>query len=646
MTDTGRILVVEDTPSQAELIRAMLAGSGYEVRIAASAGAGFAEAQTWNPDVILLDLDLPDYSGRELLQQIRQEPINSPVIVITTDGSQETTKQLMREGAFDYFTKPFNKAKVMATVNNCLEDRTREAEKRAQADERSPTDAPRILIVEDTPSQAELVRAMLAGSGYELRLAASAGAAFAAAQAWRPDAILLDLDLPDYSGLELLQQFRREAIESAVIVMTADTSQEERLMREGALDYIIKPLKKARVTVTLSNCLELCRARRRLGSLGFVGRSPPMQAACRTIEAVATSRASVFITGESGTGKELVAEAVHRASRRRGRFIALNCGAIPRDLLESEVFGHVKGAFTGATDTRIGAAKAADGGTLFLDEIGEMPLDMQVKLLRFVQTGSFTPVGGSRPEKVDVRFVCATNRDPLVEVQEGRFREDLFYRLYVVPVELPPLRARGDDVLLIARHFLKQFAQEERRRFISFAPEAERILLAYNWPGNVRQLQNVVRNIAVMNDDEVVSPAMLPPILLRGPGSPPKAAAVQRQVISAPALPAERPTVPPPAPEPTPTMPVVEPEAQRDRTPAVDTPSPPAWAFEPPRMRSEPPEEFEIVPLAVMEKRMILAALARTGNDVPRAAALLQVNPSTIYRKLQGWKAVSDPVGA
>ena len=459
----------------------------------------------------------------------------------------------------------------------------------------------RVLIVEDVPSQAEILRALLVGMGHDLRIVDSAGAAFQLCREWAPDAILLDLGLPDYSGFELMRQLHEASIDASVIVITANASIDAAVeaMREGAVDFLVKPFNKARLRVTLNNCLEKRSLAAELRSVraklerdrffGFVGASPPMQATYRTIEAVAASRASVFITGESGTGKELAADAVHKASpRRHGPFIALNCGAIPRDLLESEVFGHVKGAFTGATESRGGAAKAADGGTLFLDEICEMPLEMQVKLLRFVQTGTFTPVGGTRVEKVDVRFVCATNRDPVEEVQKGRFREDLFYRLYVVPLEMPPLRACGDDVLLIARFLLRQFALEEGRRFAGFSVDAERVLQAYPWPGNVRQLQNVVRNIAVLHDGDLVEAAMLPPALLRD------------------------------APEP-----------------AVST-VPPARTEPPP-----PQHEPEIMPLAEMEKRTIQAALQRTGNDVNRAAALLEVNPSTIYRKLQSWRAAS-----
>ncbi|RYI86808.1 MAG: sigma-54-dependent Fis family transcriptional regulator, partial [Acetobacteraceae bacterium] len=335
-----------------------------------------------------------------------------------------------------------------------------------------------------------------------------------------------------------LRTLRGEGSETAIIVITANASMNTavEVMRAGATDFLPKPYPKAKLVFTLQNAMEkrslviekraletelqeVRAASSRQSFIGFIGGSPAMQAVYRTIESVAASRANIFITGESGTGKELAAEAVHKASPRAGKpFIALNCGAIPRDLIESEIFGHVKGAFTGATDTRLGAAKSADGGTLFLDEIGEMPLEAQVKLLRFVQTGSFQPVGGSRAEKVDVRFVCATNRDPLAEVEAGRFREDLYYRLYVVPIELPPLRARGQDVLLVARAFLTQFAREERKRFRSFTPEAERAILAYPWPGNVRQLQNVVRNVVVLHDGDRVEPAMLPATLLRARG--------------------------------------------------------------------------------------------------------------------------------
>jgi two-component system repressor protein LuxO len=490
--------------------------------------------------------------------------------------------------------------------------------------------AARVLIVEDTPTQAEVARALLRDLGHEIRVAETGAAAVEQALAWRPDAILMDIELPDFSGFEAMRRLRAEGLETAIIVVTAHGSVNHAVeaMREGAVDFILKPFAKARLTVTLQNALEKRALASELRDVkaqlardrfqGFIGASPAMQAVYRTIESVAASKANVFITGESGTGKELAAEAVHRASPRRAKpFVALNCGAIPRDLLESEIFGHVKGAFTGATETRLGAARTADGGTLFLDEIGEMPLDMQVKLLRFVQTGSFQPVGSSKAERVDVRIVSATNRDPWAEVEAGRFREDLYYRLYVVPVEMPPLRERGQDVALIARHFLASIAKEEGKGFRGFAPEAERALMDYPWPGNVRQLQNVIRNIVVLHEGQRVERAMLPPMLLRGVAPRPPAE-------PAPGLP-EPPAMPSPMPSLAPAAPIAPPPPEA---------AAPAWS---PAPEPAPPQAIE--PLAVVERRYILAALDHTGQDVPRAAALLAINPSTIYRKLQAWKA-------
>lgn len=505
----------------------------------------------------------------------------------------------------------------------------------------SATAPARVLVVEDTPTQAELARLLLEKLGHDVRIETAAAPALAAARSWRPDAVLMDIELPDYSGLELMKRLAAEGIDAAIIVLTANASINLAIdaMRAGAVDFIAKPYASARLSVTLANALEKRALERestrlkqandvltsRLETLdrrrfhGFIGACAGMQVVYRTIESVAASRASVFITGESGTGKELAAEAVHKASPRAGRpFVALNCGAIPRDLLESEVFGHIKGAFTGATADRPGAAKLADSGTLFLDEIAEMPLEMQVKLLRFVQTGTFSAVGSGKVEKVDVRFVCATNRDPLLEVQAGRFREDLYYRLYVVPVELPPLRERGEDVLLIARHFLSAYTSEEHRRFRGFSPEAERRLLAYAWPGNVRQLQNVVRNIVVLHDAERVEAEMLPALLHRAALAP----------VAAPLVAA------PPVTEP----PVAAPAAPEPLVYADPAPPPVCAAAEPPPLPPAP-EEDVVLPLAVMERRLITAALRRTGNDVPRAAALLEVNPSTIYRKLQAWRS-------
>ncbi|MEI6161430.1 MAG: sigma-54 dependent transcriptional regulator [Roseococcus sp.] len=498
--------------------------------------------------------------------------------------------------------------------------------------------APLVLIVEDSPPQVALAQALLRDLGTRIAVAETAHAANEAIAREVPDVILLDLELPDGKGIDLMRRIKAEGLDTAIIVVTANGSVGVAVeaMREGARDFVVKPYNKARLTVTLNNALEARRLTQELQAVkadlnpdryhSFIGASPPMRAVYRTIESVAASKATVFITGESGTGKELAAEAVHQASpRRKGAFIALNCGAIPKDLLESEIFGHTKGAFTGATENRIGAAKAADGGTLFLDEIGEMPMDMQVKLLRFVQTGSFTPVGATRSEKVDVRFVAATNRDIWAAVEEGRFREDLAYRLYVVPVEMPPLRERGGDVIMIARAFLKSFAKEERKAFRSIAPDAEALLAAYPWPGNVRQLQNAIRNAVVLHDGAALERAMLPPQLLR---AGPRAVPAPAPPIAAPP-PVMTPPVTAPAEEPAPPPP-----AAPSWTPPEPVPAPaPAWIPPP-----APAEEAPILTMKEIERRSILAALRHTDRDVPRAASLLEINPSTIYRRLITWR--------
>jgi DNA-binding NtrC family response regulator len=303
------------------------------------------------------------------------------------------------------------------------------------------------------------------------------------------------------------------------------------------------------------------------------------------IASVARSMATVFITGDSGTGKELCALAVHAgSSRASGPFIALNCGAIPQDLLESEVFGHLKGSFTGAISDKPGAAAAADGGTLFLDEICEMAPPLQTKLLRFLQTSTVLPVGATRPRKVNVRIVCATNRDPQEAVRAGQFREDLYYRLFVVPIHMPPLRDRGDDVIEIANAALARISSEEGRHFDGLDPEVRDLFGRLPWPGNVRQVLNVIRNVVVLNDGGVVTLGMLPDNL-------------------------------------TNTLDL----AVQPMAPVTSASVDPALA------------SLVGKPLAEIERLVIEATLARHGGSVPRAARVLDLSPSTLYRKLDGW---------
>ncbi|WP_421167671.1 sigma-54-dependent transcriptional regulator [Aeromonas dhakensis] len=461
---------------------------------------------------------------------------------------------------------------------------------------------PRVLLVEDTRSLAVVYEQYLAQDGYEVLGADCGQQALAQLLSSPPPVVLLDLELPDMSGMDILQQITEQQLPCSVVVITAHGSVDVAVeaMRLGAFDFLTKPFDGKRLCATVRNAFK----HQQLSSLvaqyrenferssfaGFIGASMPMQAVYRIIESAAPSKATVFITGESGTGKEVCAEAIHQCSPRREQpFIALNCAAIPHDLMESEIFGHVKGSFTGAQGDRKGAASLADGGTLFLDEICEMDLDLQSKLLRFIQTGTLQRVGSGKLETVDVRFVCATNRDPLVEVKAGRFREDLYYRLHVIPLSLPPLRERGEDILLLARNLLQSYAKEESKRFKDFDAEAARVLLDYPWPGNVRELQNVVRNIVVLNDRELVSPDILPPPLNGSRGGLPL---------------------------------------------AVSTPTP-VGSTEP--VMSNAP----IRPLWLVEKETIEQAIASCDGNIPKAAALLEISPSTIYRKKQSWEEAS-----
>jgi len=514
-----------------------------------------------------------------------------------------------------------------------------------------------LLLVEDNPSIARVYLEYLRRGPYDAQHCETGGAALAALAENSYAAVLLDIELPDMSGMEILKWITQRRLNTAVVVITAHGSINIAVeaMREGASDFLVKPFAQERLFVTLDNALERMNLRRIVDTLdtpgdsdqfcGFVGNSLAMRGVYRIVDIAAQSKAPVFITGESGTGKELAAEAVHRRSPRRDKpFIALNCAAFPKDLIESEIFGHVKGAFTGAVTDREGAGSRADGGTLFFDEICEMDVGLQAKLLRFIQTGTFQKVGGTQTQKVDVRFISATNRDPLKEVEAGRFREDLYYRLYVMPLLLPPIRERDDDVLLIARRFLAEYTREEGRAFQRFAPETERILLDYAWPGNVRQLQNVVRQIVLLNDGDTVLPSMLPAPLsqVRTTTSAPLAPS-----LSPPALVNGHVVAEPLAPQSFSLA-----ELERDLIElalelcggnvlqaAARLEISPSTLY---RKREQfPPQEKPsgrvrtLKPLALAESETIKAAIAAAGGNISRAAASLGVNPSTLYRKMQ-----------
>lgn len=454
---------------------------------------------------------------------------------------------------------------------------------------------PPLLLIEDMPSLQMVYEAVLRKAGFEVTSAGTAAEGFSKFREVSPDVVLLDLMLPDRSGLSLMSELLEASPNVRVIVITANGSINKAVeaMRAGAFEFLVKPFDEARLIAAIENAQAQAGLPRppvekdiETGRFeGFIGTSPQISEVYRKINSIRGSMATVFISGESGTGKEVCAQAVHATSTRaRGPFVPLNCGAIPSDLLESEVFGHLKGSFTGAIADKIGAAGAADGGTLFLDEICEMDLNLQTKLLRFLQTSTIQPVGSVAARKVNVRIICATNRDPYEEVKAGRFREDLFYRLHVVPIHLPPLRDRGDDVIEIAEDLLKTFALEEGRAFKEIAPEVKAMFRKLPWPGNVRQLLNVLRNVVVLNEGDVVMPTMLPLEILH----------------------------------------LSEAEGQ-------------ATSPAPARVQPEMLQGLIGRPLAEIERFVIEETIAQEGGSVQRAARVLDVSPSTIYRKREAW---------
>ena len=465
----------------------------------------------------------------------------------------------------------------------------------------------KVLIVEDSASLALGYAAQLEDAGHEVSLCETLAEARRSLSAEKFDVVLLDLQLPDGDGLALFDSLSGSKGHPSVVVVTADGSLNRAIaaMRLGAYDFLVKPVSGTRLLNTVGNAVEQSANALETddelpepspesdGFHGFIGKSPAMRAVFRTIESVADSKATVFVTGESGTGKEVTAEAIHSSSKRRsGPFVAINCGAIPENLLESELFGHVKGAFTGAVENRIGAAKAADGGTLFLDEICEMDLKLQVKLLRFLQSGMIQRVGSSAAELVNVRIVCATNRNPEHEVAEGRFREDLYYRLNVIPISLPPLRERGDDIALIASSLAEKIALEEGRKFSGFSKASETYLQQHDWPGNVRELQNSLRRAIITGTGNKIE-------------------------FSGSSRPSARATLTPPSSIET---------AHNDLPPATIQASGSALVA-----------DFTGMSLEQVERFAIEQAIARTSGNIVQAARDLGVSPSTIYRKLERW---------
>ena len=489
--------------------------------------------------------------------------------------------------------------------------------------------AKRVLVVDDDPVQRRLLEEVIKRLGYETKTAASGEQALALLEDRETNAIglvLLDLVMPEVDGMAVLDRMREKSGMPPVIVQTAHGSIDAAInaMRAGAVDFVIKPASPERLEVSIKSALkiealsgEISRMRKTVeGTMTFadlVMRGDAMSRVVALGKRAAASNIPVLIEGESGVGKELIARAVQGESDRAGKpFITVNCGAIPENLVESVLFGHEKGSFTGAVDKRIGKFQEADGGTLFLDEVGELPLEAQVKLLRALQEGEVDPVGGKRPVKVDFRLISATNRDMIQLVKEGKFREDLYYRLNVFPIWVPPLRERADDIPELAHHFLARFAAEEGKRVTSISEDALRLLKSYSWPGNVRQLENALFRAVVLTDGSELTISEFPQIAAHVEGfkvQPPEAPAApvsSTPTYTGPALLGAENTIPQ----------TIELKPGALGIPAMDPGG-------------------NVRPLDEIEADMIRLALGRYRGHMTEVAKRLKIGRSTLYRKMQ-----------
>ncbi|MBP7526616.1 MAG: sigma-54-dependent Fis family transcriptional regulator [Syntrophorhabdaceae bacterium] len=382
-----------------------------------------------------------------------------------------------------------------------------------------------ILAVDDSPATLELLQRNLAAEGYVVFTAANVAEAIKILDVTPIDLVVTDLKMPGLSGVHLVRHIRENFRDMEVMIITGYPSVKGAVeaMKTGAEEYLVKPFTDEELLSAVARTLNKLHMRKTIHRLpkqkpvatdGLVGESPAMATVRDFIARAAHTAATVLIFGESGTGKELVARAIHYGSKRiSAPFVPVNCGAIPGELLESELFGHIKGAFTGATETRAGFFQTADGGTIFLDEISETSLAMQVKLLRVLQDKEVCMVGSGRTRKVDVRILASTNKDLATLVEKGLFREDLFYRINVINIDLPPLRERDNDVILLAQHFMKKYSEELGKPVHRFSDRALQILRKYHWPGNVRELENIIQRLVVMTDEDPIDAPDLPELM-------------------------------------------------------------------------------------------------------------------------------------
>ncbi|MDP2970890.1 MAG: sigma-54 dependent transcriptional regulator [Deltaproteobacteria bacterium] len=383
----------------------------------------------------------------------------------------------------------------------------------------------RILIVDDTPNTLEVLQRNLTSQGYQTFIASHAAEAIKILNVTPIDLVITDFKMPGVSGLDLIRHVRENFKETEVMMITGYPTVEGAVeaVKKGAEEYLVKPFTDEELLSAVSRTLDKLHLRmitkaplmgRASAPYGLIGESEAMARVRDSIVKVTSTSATVLIAGESGTGKELVARAIHYNSPRASApFVPVNCGAIPNELLESELFGHIKGAFTGATETRAGFFQTADGGTIFLDEISETSLSMQVKLLRVLQDKEVCMVGSSRSRRVDVRILASTNKDLSGLIKKGVFREDLFFRINVITIEIPPLRERGDDILLLTHFFTNKFAEELGKPTLRFSDNALQVLKNYHWPGNVRELENVIQRLVVMTEGDLIEVPDLPSLM-------------------------------------------------------------------------------------------------------------------------------------
>jgi len=476
----------------------------------------------------------------------------------------------------------------------------------------------KILFVDDEPAILRSLQRIASKVDAVILTASSGQEALDIINKSPVDVIVSDLKMPNMDGNQLLEQVAKMSPETVRIVLTGcdDMDMVINSINAGHIwGYLQKPWDNFELIVKLKQALQLQQVlaertlmRRTIDQYqkyhktkfeGFIGDSVPMQFVYSCIEQSAPSSASVFITGPSGSGKEVAAQAIHRLSKRKtGPFIALNCAAIPSELMESEIFGHIKGAFSGAVSNRDGAASLANGGSLFLDEIGEMDISLQAKLLRFIQTGCFQKVGSGKEQKVDIRFISATNRNPHIAIAENKLREDLFYRLNVISIDLPPLNERDNDIVKLAEHFLSHFSEVEGKVFVGFSSGAEALIKSYSWPGNVRQLQNIIHSSIVMSE----GPLVLEKIIsqqLSGQHKPQDSMLTLQQETITPSVIDKKPNI---------------------------------------HFQGAANSLSGIMTLADVEKQTIEQAIALCQDNIVKAASELGVSPSTLYRKIQQWQ--------